>query len=104
MLAKNGRLVLLLDGWNKLDGVRQRQLRIELARLQREMPLLRIVISTRREALDVPVAGLTIDIEGLSEIQQLEIACAMRGEEGRDLLIRHGVLRAFAAWSPYHFI
>jgi hypothetical protein len=38
------------------------------------MPLLRVVISTRREAVDVPVAGPTVEIDGLSEEQQLEIA------------------------------
>jgi hypothetical protein len=86
LLAENGRLVLLLDGWNELDGDAQRRLRSELARLRREMPLLRIVISTRREALDVPVAGPTVEIDGLSEDQQLEIARAMRGEEGGRLV------------------
>jgi hypothetical protein len=86
LLAENGRLVLLLDGWNELDGDAQRRLRNELARLRREMPLLRIVISTRREALDVPVAGPTVEIDGLSEDQQLEIALAMRGEEGARLV------------------
>jgi hypothetical protein len=43
------------------------------------MPLLRIVISTRREALDVPVAGPTLEIDRLSEDQQLEIARAIDG-------------------------
>ena len=86
LLAENGRLVLLLDGWNELDSDAQRRLRSELARLRREMPLLRIVISTRRQALDVPVAGPTVEIDGLSEDQQLEIARAMRGEEGARLV------------------
>ena len=71
LLAANGRLVLLLDGWNELDGATQRRLRNELARLRREEPLLQIVISTRRAALDVPVAEPTIELDGLSENQQI---------------------------------
>jgi len=63
--------VLLLDGWNELDGATQRRLRNELARLRREEPLLQIVISTRRAALDVPVAEPTIELDGLSENQQI---------------------------------
>jgi hypothetical protein len=86
LLAETGRLVLLLDGWNELDGDAQRRLRSDLGRLRREMPLLRIVVSTRREALDVPANGPMVEIDGLSEDQQLEIARAMRGEDGARLV------------------
>ena len=86
LLAENSRLVLLLDGWNELDDGAQRRLRTELTRLRRETPLLQIVISTRREALDVPVTGPTVEIDGLSEEQQLEIAYTLRGEEGARLV------------------
>ena len=57
LLAHYGRLVLLLDGWNELDSeLRQRATR-EIKSLQRDLPDLRIIVSTRQQALDVPISG-----------------------------------------------
>jgi hypothetical protein len=85
-LGDCGRLALLLDGWNELDEDSRDRLRIELKRLHRELPLLRVVISTRRQALDVPTSGPMVELDSLSEDQQLEIARALRGETGAALL------------------
>ena len=85
-LADEGRFVLLLDGWNELDLNSRSRLRAELIKMRRELPELRIVISTRRQALDVPVPGPKVDIETLSENQQLEIARGISGAAGERVL------------------
>ncbi len=88
LLALNGRLALLLDGWNELDADSRKRAISELKRLRRDFPLLQIAISTRRQALDVPISGPTIEIQPLSEDQQLEIAKATSGGKGEILLDR----------------
>jgi hypothetical protein len=85
-LADEGRLVLLLDGWNELDVDSRSRLRAELTKMRRELPELRIVISTRRQALDVPVSGPKVDVEALSENQQLQIARGVSGATGEHVL------------------
>jgi hypothetical protein len=86
LLAHHGRLVLLLDGWNELDQSCHRRTLSELSSLRRDYPLLGIAISTRRQALDVPISGPVVEVGSLSEQQQLEIARALRGTEGEALL------------------
>src|SRR3546814_311154 len=85
-LAHHGELALLLDGWNEVPGGGRRRLIIELSALQRDFPLMNVVTSSRREALDVPVAGRRLSVLALTEDQQVEIARAMRGEEGVSIL------------------
>jgi hypothetical protein len=86
LLAHHGRLVLLLDGWNELDPASRTRAIHELKALRRDYPLLGMVVSTRRQARDVPISGPTIEIEALSEEQQLEIARAIRAKYGEALL------------------
>jgi hypothetical protein len=43
-------------------------------------------MSTRRQALDVPISGPTVEIDALSEDQQLTIARALRGAAGESIL------------------
>jgi hypothetical protein len=86
VVADDGRLVLLLDGWNELDGDSRERLRVELKRLHRELHRLRVVISTRRQALDVPTSGPIVEVDALSEEQQLDIARAQCGERGAALI------------------
>ena len=86
LLAEHGRLVLALDGWNELDSVSRRRVTAELGWLKRDYPQLGLVVSTRREALDVPVGGRVIEIEYLNEEQQRIIARAYRGDAGETLL------------------
>jgi hypothetical protein len=86
LLALNGRLALVLDGWNELDlGARRRAL-AELAELRRDYPLLQFVVTTRRQALDVPIDGPLVEIEPLTEAQQVEMARAYEGRRGVELV------------------
>ena len=85
-MAAHGRLVLVLDGWNELDPASRKRAATEIRRLQRELPLLQLVVSTRRQALDVPLTGPRVEIQPLSDKQQIEIAGAIRGNAGEKLL------------------
>jgi hypothetical protein len=85
-LAYHGQLVLLLDGWNELTpDARLRAMR-DVKALQRDYPQLGLVISTRRQAM--AVAGPVIAIEALSHDQQMELARAIRGQDGEGLVDR----------------
>lgn len=86
LLAGAGRLVLCMDGWNELDTSARRRLRSEIQGMQRDYPALGIVMSTRVQALDVPISGPVVEIEPLSEAQQLTIARSYRGEAGEGVL------------------
>ncbi len=79
--AKPG-VVLLLDGWNELDTTARKRLTVQIARLEAELPDLSLLISTRRQALNVPIDGVRVNLLPLSETQQLDIAKALRGEAG----------------------
>jgi hypothetical protein len=79
--AKPG-VVLLLDGWNELDADARKRLTVQVARLQAELPELGFLISTRKQALDIPFSGVRINLLPLSETQQLDIAKALRGDVG----------------------
>ncbi len=79
--GKSG-VVLLLDGWNELDPAARRRLSVQVKRLQAELPKLSFLISTRKQALDVPISGAIISLLPLSETQQLDIAKALRGDTG----------------------
>jgi hypothetical protein len=85
-LAEHGRLVLMLDGWNELDADGRKRATAQLRILQRDYPRLCVVISTRREALDLPLGGQAVGIDLLSDEQQLEIARAIRGDAGAALV------------------
>jgi hypothetical protein len=86
LLAKSGRLVLLLDGWNELDETARRRTRLQINELKREYPELQFVVSSRHQEHDFPVFGLTIKLGSLNHSQQSEIATALRGTEGLPLL------------------
>lgn len=86
LLANNGRLVLVMDGWNELDGASRQRARHEIRALQRNFPALGIIISTRRQVLDIPISGTKVEIEALTMDQQLEIARALRGPQGEAIL------------------
>lgn len=79
-------VVLLLDGWNELDANARNRARVQVARLKAELPALGLVVSTRRQALDVPFEGTRVDLLPLSEDQQMQIAIAMRGDSGAKLI------------------
>lgn len=86
LLAERGRLLLLLDGWNEIGAAAQQKLRIEIDTIRREFPDVRIIVTTRRQALDVPISGPRIEIEPLSEDRQLEIARNNHGDAGERVI------------------
>ena len=79
--AKPG-VILLLDGWNELDAASRNRLTTQVKRLQGELPELRLVISTRRQALEVPVDCPRAELLPLARTQQVDIARALRGDGG----------------------
>lgn len=79
-------VILLLDGWNELDSVARKRAAVQIARLQLELPELSLLISTRKQALDVPVDGTRINLLPLNEAQQFDIASALRGEIGERIV------------------
>jgi hypothetical protein len=85
-LTDRGRALLLLDGWNELDPAARGKLRVELQLIRRDCPDVRIIVTTRPQMLDVPIAGPRIAIEPLSEDQQMAIACARFGAEGKKIV------------------
>ncbi|MDX0312555.1 hypothetical protein GOC54_15930 [Sinorhizobium meliloti] len=85
-VATNPGVVLLLDGWNELDPAARERARVQITALKTELPELGLVISTRRQALDIPFGGTRVDLLPLDDEQQMEIARAMRGEDGAQLV------------------
>jgi hypothetical protein len=85
-LAYHGQVVLMLDGWNELTPEARLRATRDVKALQRDYQQLGLVISTRRQAL--PVAGPVIAIEALSHDQQMELASALRGQDGVGLVDR----------------
>lgn len=83
--AKPG-VVLLLDGWNELDAGSRERARVQIANLKAELPELGLVISTRKQALDIPFGGTRVDLLPLGDEQQMAIARAMRGKDGERLV------------------
>lgn len=83
--AKPG-VILLLDGWNELDVAARKRAAVQVTRLQAELPELSLLISTRKQTLDVPVDGTRINILPLSQTQQFDIAKALRGDAGVRML------------------
>ena len=79
-------IVLLLDGWNELDAEARKRARVQVDTLKAELPELGLIVSTRRQALDVPFAGTRVDLLPLSEEQQMQIAVAMRGDTGAKIV------------------
>ncbi|MFX0546884.1 NACHT domain-containing protein [Roseovarius sp. S1116L3] len=79
-------VVLLLDGWNELDAAARERARVQITALKTELPELGLVISTRKQALDIPFGGTRVDLLPLDDEQQMEIARGMRGEAGAQLV------------------
>lgn len=85
-LAFHGEVALLLDGWNEVPPAARRRLITEVQALEREYPLLHLVMSSRRQAIDVPFAGQRFSVLPLSLSQQTEIARAVNGESGASVV------------------
>ena len=76
----------MLDGWNELDETSKRRVRNELKALGRDFPDMRIVISSRYRDFDIPIDGPVVEVDLLTEEQQLEIAKSLRGLDGESLM------------------
>lgn len=87
-LATSGRLAVLLDGWNELDDGARVAAAAFVKKLRRDYPQLRLVGTTRQEAADAPFNGRHVDVQPLSEEQQLDLAKAIVGDGGTDLMER----------------
>ncbi|WP_265706414.1 NACHT domain-containing protein [Verminephrobacter aporrectodeae] len=83
--AKPG-VILLLDGWNELDGEARRRATVQIERLQQELPEISLLVSTRKQALDIPVHGTRINLLPLNEGQQIDIARALHGDAGERIV------------------
>ncbi|MEY4581703.1 MAG: hypothetical protein RL701_6406, partial [Pseudomonadota bacterium] len=81
-------LALLLDGWNELESAGRRRATAEIQRLQMELPELRLVVTTRKQVLDIPIDGQRVSIAHLDERQQRAISISRRGEAGGRILDR----------------
>ena len=86
LLAHHGKLLLVLDGWNELDESSKRRVRSQVKFLRRDFPDLHLVISSRHMAFDIPIDGPVVEVQPLTEEQQLEIARSRRGSDGESLL------------------
>ena len=73
---------MLLLGWNELTPEARLRATRDLKAPQRDYPQLGFVISARRQAL--PITGSVVDIETLSQDQQMELARAVRCQDGAD--------------------
>jgi hypothetical protein len=85
-VAQKPGVYLLLDGWNELDGQARRRATVELKRLQADLPELGLFVSTRKQSLDVPFDGAVVELQPLGEAQQMEIARALRGDDGERIV------------------
>ena len=85
-LASQDKLTLLLDGWNELDKTARQRAMSELENLRRDYPLLKLVISSRHQAMELPFVVYQLEVEPLSFEQQVTIARSIFGDEGERLL------------------
>lgn len=85
-LASQDKLTLLLDGWNELDKAARKRAISEIENLSRDHPHLKLVISSRHQAMDLPFVVYQVEVEPLSFEQQVTIARSISGDEGERLL------------------
>ncbi|WP_143043191.1 NACHT domain-containing protein [Myxococcus virescens] len=85
-LAYHGMITLLLDGWNELSPQSRLRAIRDVSGMQRDYPLLGMVIGTRLQP--ARLAGPIVEIQPLSEVQQFELAAAVRGSEGLAIIDR----------------
>ncbi|UVT17619.1 MAG: hypothetical protein H8K04_08845 [Nitrospira sp.] len=85
-VAADPGVILLLDGWNELDVAARRRAGVQIRVLQDELPELRLLITTRKQTLDVPVDGTRVNLLPLSQTQQFDIAKALGGDAGLRML------------------
>jgi hypothetical protein len=88
LLARSGRLVLLLDGWNEL-GQTQRDWAWEaLGELRRLYPNVLLVLTTRTGTVRPYGAEMRLELAAFDRDRQFAAAELQHGSDGRQLLIR----------------
>lgn len=85
-VGKQPGVLLLLDGWNELDSSSRNRARAELRDLERELPNVSLLIATREQVLGVPINGIRVDLEPLSDTEQIELARRSAGSAGERLV------------------
>jgi hypothetical protein len=88
LLARTGRLVLLLDGWNELGHAQRDWAWEALAELRRLYPNVLLVMTTRSGTVRPYGAEMRLELAAFDRDRQLEAAELQHGSEGRQLLIR----------------
>ena len=88
LLARTGRLVLLLDGWNELGQVQRDWAWEALAELRRLHPNLLLVLTTRSGTVRPYGAEMRLELSAFDRDRQFAAAELQHGSEGRQLLIR----------------
>lgn len=86
LLAQHGVLVLILDGWNEIDEPSRRRVRSDLKALRRDFPDIHVVISSRHRDFAIPIDGPLVNVELLTQEQQLELAKSLPGSKGESVL------------------
>ena len=71
---------------NELDEASRRRVRNDLKAQRRDYPNIRVVISSRHRDFDIPIDGPAVEIELLTEEQQLVLAQTLRGSDGESLI------------------
>jgi hypothetical protein len=97
-VAAGSGVLLLLDGWNELDANARARARVEVSTLKAELPALSLVVSTRRQALDVPFLGTRVDLLPLNDKQQMQLLLRCAGRQVQDSSIRLGAQRVSPNW------
>ena len=88
MLARVGRLVLLLDGWNELGATGRSWAWEALGELRRLYPSILLVITTRSGTVRPAQAEMRLDLLEFDRDRQIAAAELQHGSEGRPLLVR----------------
>lgn len=96
-LARAGRLVILLDGWNELNASQREWAWHQLEELKRTHPSILLVITSRIGAAGPLDDDNVIEILPFARDRQLAVAEQLCGPDGRDILIR---ARAVAPLRP----
>lgn len=75
-----------MDGWNELDGASKARASSVITSIRRDFPDIRLVISSRNNDFDLPIEGPVVEVQLLTEEQQLAIANEFSDSEGEALM------------------
>ncbi|WP_298335628.1 NACHT domain-containing protein [uncultured Erythrobacter sp.] len=87
-LARAGRLVLLLDGWNELNAGQREWAWHQLEELKRSHPSILLILTSRIGTAGPLDDDNILEIRPFARDRQLAVAEQLYGSDGRDILIR----------------